>query len=82
MYTRKNHKRKFQSGGVAPDGKIPFPLMKKGERFIICRGQRHGSRGRIFIICRGQRHGSRGSMSDMILVLHHSVVINAKGGNC
>jgi hypothetical protein len=26
------------------------------------------------------RHGSRGSMSDMILVLHQSVVINAKGG--
>jgi hypothetical protein len=30
-------------------------LMTKGERFIRCRGQ---------------RHGFRGSMSDMILVLH------------
>jgi hypothetical protein len=29
-----------------------------------------------------QRHGSRGSMSDMILVLHQSVAINAKGGDC
>jgi hypothetical protein len=46
---------------------IPFPLMTKGERFIICRGQ---------------RHGFRGSMSDMISVLHQSVAINAKGGDC
>jgi hypothetical protein len=60
-------KRTIQSGGATPDGKIPFPLMTKGERFIKCRGQ---------------RHGSRGSMSDMILVLHQSVSINAKGGDC
>jgi hypothetical protein len=33
-------------GGAAPDGKIHFPLMTKGEIFIRCRGQRHGSRGR------------------------------------
>jgi hypothetical protein len=39
------------------------------------------NRGR-FIRCRGQRHGSRGSMSDMISVLHQSVAINAKGGDC
>jgi hypothetical protein len=26
--------------------------------------------------------GSRGSMSDMISVLHQSVAINAKGGDC
>ena len=82
MYTRKHHKRIVHSGGVAPDGKIPLPLMKKGERFIICRGQRHGSRGIIFIRCRGQRHGSMGSMSDMISMLHQSVAINAKGGDC
>jgi hypothetical protein len=43
---RKHHKRTVQSGGATPDGKIPFPLMTKGERFIRCRGQRHGSRGR------------------------------------
>jgi hypothetical protein len=28
------------------------------------------------------RHGSKGSMSDMILLLHQSVAINAKGGDC
>jgi hypothetical protein len=97
MYTRKHHKRKVQSGGVTLDGKIPFPLMTKEERFIRCRGQRHGfmgsifiryrgkrhgSRGRRFIRCRGQRHGSRGSMSDMISILYHSVSINTKGGYC
>ena len=32
-------------GGTSLDGKIPFPLMTKGERFIICKIQRHGSRG-------------------------------------
>jgi hypothetical protein len=47
-----------------------------------CKGQRHGSRRIRFIGCRGQRHGFRGSMSDMISVLHHSVDINAKGGDC
>jgi hypothetical protein len=49
MYTRKHHKRTVQSGGATPDGKIPLPLMTKGERFIRCRGQRHGSRGRRFL---------------------------------
>ena len=67
MYTRKHHKRIVQYGGAAPDGKIPLPLMTKGERFIICRGQ---------------RHGSKRSMSDMISALHQSVSINAKGGDC
>jgi hypothetical protein len=37
---------------------------------------------RKFIRYRGQRHGSKGSMSDMISVLHQSVAINAKGGDC
>jgi hypothetical protein len=41
MYTRKHHKRTVQSGGAAPDGKIPLSLMTKGERFIRCRGQRY-----------------------------------------
>ena len=36
---------RVQSGGAAPDGKIPFSLMTKGESFIRCRGQRHGFRG-------------------------------------
>ena len=82
MYMRKNHKRTIQSGGAAPDGKIPLPLMTKGERFIRCRRQRHGSRESRFIRCRGQRHGSRGIMSDMILVFYQSVAINAKWGDC
>jgi hypothetical protein len=38
--------------------------------------------GSRFIRYRGQGHGSRGSMSDIILVLHKSVAINAKGGDC
>jgi hypothetical protein len=37
------------------------------------RAQRHGSRG---------SDGHRGSMSDMTSVLHQSVSINAKGGDC
>jgi hypothetical protein len=41
MYMRNHHKRTVQSGGETPDGKIHFPLMKKGERFIRCRGQRN-----------------------------------------
>jgi hypothetical protein len=66
MYMRKHHKKIVYSRGAAPDGKIPLPLMTKGERFIRCKGRRHGSRGSRFIICRGHKHGSRGSMSDMI----------------
>ena len=31
--------RRFQSGGATPDGKIHFPLMPKGERFIRCKGK-------------------------------------------
>jgi hypothetical protein len=46
MYTRNHHKRTVQSGGVALNGKIILSLMAKGERFIRCRGQRHGSTGR------------------------------------
>jgi hypothetical protein len=36
-----------QLGGEDPNGKIPFPLMTKGEIFIRCRGQRHGSMGSV-----------------------------------
>jgi hypothetical protein len=54
-------------------------LMTKGERFIRCRGQRHGSRWIRFIRCRGQRHGFRGSMTDMISVLHQSDIPCSKG---
>jgi hypothetical protein len=40
IYMRKHHKRTIQLGGATSDGKIPFPLMTKGERFIRCRRQR------------------------------------------
>jgi hypothetical protein len=46
MYTRKHHKEDISVRGAALDGKIPLPLMTKGERFIKCRGQRNDSRGR------------------------------------
>jgi hypothetical protein len=65
---RKHHKRTVQSGGVAPDGKIPFPLMTKGERFIRCRGQRHGSRVSRFIRCRGQE-ANLSDTEDRVMVL-------------
>jgi hypothetical protein len=87
MYTRKHHKRTVQSGGATPDGKIPLPLMTKGERFIrdaedmVPGGDLSDAEDKV-IKYRGQRHGSRGSMSDMISVLHQSVSINAKGGDC
>jgi hypothetical protein len=68
---RKHHKRTVQSGGATPDGKIPFPLMTKGERFIRCIGKRQRIEAWF-----------QGSMSDMISVLHQSVSINAKGGDC
>jgi hypothetical protein len=45
MYTRKHHKEDSSVRGSNPDGKIPFPLMTKGDRFIICKGHRHDSRG-------------------------------------
>jgi hypothetical protein len=71
--------RTFQLGGETLDGKICFPLMTKGDRFIRCKSHRHGSRG---------SDGHRGSMSDMnsILhgmnsVLHQSISINVKGGD-
>jgi hypothetical protein len=30
---------RVQSGGATLDGNIPFPLMTKGGRFIICKGK-------------------------------------------
>jgi hypothetical protein len=71
--------RIVQLRGASLDGKITFPLMKKGERFIRCIAHRHGSRG---------SDDHRRIMSDMTSVLHdmtsilnHSVAINAKGGD-
>jgi hypothetical protein len=67
-------KRIVQLGGSTSDGKIPLPLMTNGERFIRCRGQRHGSRGSINDIT--------SVLHDMISVFHQSVPINSKGGDC
>jgi hypothetical protein len=54
MYTGSTIKRTVQVGrsdesvrGADLNGKILLPLMTKGERFIRCRGQRHGSRGSV-----------------------------------
>jgi hypothetical protein len=87
-----------QLGGVALDRKIPFPLMTKGNRFIRCIGQRHGSRGNIGHKDAEERGMVPGGamvtgeiidMSDMTSVLHdmnsilhQSVSINAKEGDC
>jgi hypothetical protein len=46
MYTRKHHKEDNSVRGRSSGWKDTFSLMTKGERFIICRGQRHASRGR------------------------------------
>jgi hypothetical protein len=61
--------------------------MKKGERFIRCRGQRHDSRGAMVTEMQRTEAWFQGSMSDMTLVLHEmisvlhqTVSINAKGG--
>jgi hypothetical protein len=72
----------IQLGGESSDGKLPFPLMSKGERFTRYRTKSYILRERA------QRHVSRGSdghsesISDMTSVLHKSVSINAKGGYC
>jgi hypothetical protein len=49
IYRRKNHKedisgwkinfRKISVRGASLEGNIPFPLMTKGERFIIFKGK-------------------------------------------
>jgi hypothetical protein len=74
MFTRKHHKEDNSFRGRTSDGKIPFTLMTKGERFIRCRGQRHVSRGSM--------SDMTSVLHDIISVLHQSVAINAKGGDC
>jgi hypothetical protein len=53
--------------GSSPEWKDTFAIDDKG--------------GEIYQMQRTE-HGFRGSMSDMISVLHQSVAINAKGGDC
>jgi hypothetical protein len=70
----------FQSGGAALRtvhlGKLHFPLMSKGKRFIRCRIESY------MLGEREHRHVSGGSMSEMTSVMHQSVDINSKGGDC
>jgi hypothetical protein len=96
MYTRKHHKRTVLRGS-SPGWKDTFAIDDKGgeiyqmqrieawfqgEKIYQMQKTEAWFQGERFIRCRGQRHGSRGSMSDMISVLHQSVAINAKGGDC
>jgi hypothetical protein len=81
MYMRKHHKRTVCQG-EHPGWKDTFAIDDKGGDIYQMQRTEHGSRRSRFIRCRGQRHGSRGSMSDIISVLHQSVAINAKGGDC
>jgi hypothetical protein len=71
--------RTIHLGGAALDGKIPFPLMTKGERFI-------DAEHRGMVLGGGYSQGSMSDMTsvlhDMTSVLHQSVSINAKGGDC
>jgi hypothetical protein len=53
--------------------------MTKGERFIICREHKNGSRG---IDGHGESMSDMNSLfHDMTSVLHQNVTINAKGGD-
>ena len=63
-----------------------MPLMTKGERFIRCRGHRHGSRWIRFLSDTEDRGMVLGGsdLSDaedrgMVLVLHHSDIPCSKG---
>jgi hypothetical protein len=90
MYTRKHHKEDNSVRGSNPRWKDTFSIDDKGGEIhqmqrieAWFQGEKWSQR------CRGQRHVSRGSMSDMtsvlhdiISVLHQSVAINAKGGDC
>jgi hypothetical protein len=42
--------RTVQLGGATPDGKIHFPLMTKGERFIRCKGKCLEKEHRIMVL--------------------------------
>jgi hypothetical protein len=71
---------RVQSVGENLDGKIHFPLMTKGERFIRCKGKCFEKEHRG-IVPRGVMV-TRGIMSDMTSLFHKSVFINSKRGYC
>jgi hypothetical protein len=90
MYTRKHHKDDSLVRGSSLGWKDTFAIDDKGGEIhqmhrieAWFQGEKWSQR------CKGQRHVSRGIMSDMtsvlhdiISVLHQSVPINAKGGDC
>ena len=77
---RKHRKRTVHSGGRNPGWKDAFSIDDKGgDIYQMQRIEEWFQRERWSQRC---RHGSRESMGDMISVLHHSVSINAKGGDC
>jgi hypothetical protein len=90
MYMRKDHKEDSSVKGRNPRWKYTFAIHDKGgEIHQMQRTKAWFQRKKWSQRCRGQRHVSRGRMSDMpsvfhaiILVLHQSVSINAKGGHC
>jgi hypothetical protein len=71
---------RVQSREASPDEKIPFPFMKKGEIFTICKGK-FFEKEHIGMVLWGVMV-TRGSISDMTSILNQSVSINAKGGYC
>jgi hypothetical protein len=90
MYMRKQHKEDNLVRGSNPRWKDTFFIDEKGgEIHQMHRTEEWFKGDRWSQRCKGQRHVSRGSMSDMTLVLHdiisvlhQSVAINAKGGDC
>jgi hypothetical protein len=90
MYTRNRHKEDNSVRGSSPGWKDTFDIDDKGGEIHQKRRTEAWFHGEKWSqICRGQRHVSKRSMSDMNLVfhditsiLHQSVSINAKGGDC
>jgi hypothetical protein len=90
MYMRKHHKEDISVRGCSPEWKDAFAIDDKGGEIHQMHRTKAWFLGEKWTHrCRGQRHVSRGSMSDMnlllhdiISVLHQSVSINSKGGDC
>ena len=68
--------------GSSPGWKDTFSIDDKGGDIYQMQRIEAWFQGGRFIICRGQMHGFKGCICDVISVLHQSVAINAKGGDC
>jgi hypothetical protein len=82
MYMRKHHKEDSSVRGSNPGWKDTFSIDDKGGEIYQMHRTEAWFQGETMVIRWRTKHGSRGSMSDMISVLHQSVSINAKGGDC